>query len=109
VIFSGGHYSLMFVTNSARPDLPGPEIANATADQLRAVWGPLTANSGTFQVSGNTLTTRSRVAKNTFVMASGAIQEFTFTVKGDTLTLSVAKGVAGVPPNPYTLHLVRAK
>lgn len=110
VIFSGRHYSIMFLGNSVRPDLPFAEIGKATADQLRAVWAPLTANSGTFQVIGNTtLTTRATVAKNTAPMASGAFQEFTFTLKGDTLTLTLAKNAAGAVENPATLHLVRAK
>jgi hypothetical protein len=110
VIFSGRHYSIMYLGNSARPDLPFTEIGKATADQLRAVWAPLTANSGTFQVAGNTtLTTRATVAKNTAPMASGVFQEYTFTLKGDVLTLTLAKNATGAVDNPPTLHLVRAK
>ncbi len=110
VIFSGSHYSIMSLGNSARPDLPFAAIEKATADQLRAVWAPLTANSGTFLVTGNTtLTTRATVAKNTAPMASGVFQEYTFTLKGDTLMLTLTKNATGTVENQPTLHLLRAK
>jgi hypothetical protein len=109
VIFSGNHYSIVFLTNSVRQEFPQGGVARASADQHRAVWGPLTANSGTFQVSGSTLTTRAKVAKNTFAMASGAFQESTFTLKGDTLTLISTRNDQGAVANPQTLQLVRAK
>ena len=109
VIFSGNHYSMMFVTNSARPNLPQAEFAKATADQVRAVWGPFTANSGTFQISGTTLTTRATVAKNPGPMAPGAFGENTFKLEGDTLTLTQTRNNNGPAANPQTLHLIRAK
>src|ERR671913_2177713 len=51
VIFSGNHYSITFVANTGRPSMAQGEIAKATAEQLRAAWGPITAQAGTFQVS----------------------------------------------------------
>jgi hypothetical protein len=108
MIFSGNHYALIYLTTSDRPPLTGP-TANATADQLRAAWGPLTASSGTFQISGNTLTARPKVAKNPPAMASGAFIENTFTLKGDSLTLTSVKNDQGAIANPLTAHWVRAK
>jgi hypothetical protein len=107
IIFSANHYSVVYLVNSVRTRLPGD--GTATADQLRDVWGPLTANAGTFQVSGNTLTTRAKVAKNPRGMAPGAFQEFTFVIKGDTLTLSGVKNDQGPIENPATVQYVRAK
>src|SRR6188472_2870195 len=50
-IFHGRHYSRGEVhADQPRPLLGNP--ADASADQLRAVWGPFVAESGTFEVSG---------------------------------------------------------
>lgn len=65
----------------------GPEGEKATADELRATWGPLQTQAGTFEISGNTLTTRASVAKSGLNTASGAFTENTFTLKGDTLVM----------------------
>ena len=91
-----------------RPDLPAADVASATADQLRAVWGPLTANAGTVLVKGNTVTTRATVAKNTFAMAGGFI-ESTFTLKGDILALTQVRNASGPIQNPSTITWRRTR
>ena len=49
-IFHGRHYSRVEVhAEQPRPFLADP--ATASADQLRAVWGPLVAEAGTFEIS----------------------------------------------------------
>ncbi len=65
LFFSGNHYAYVMVRDTAnpRPDV-GPEGADATADQLRATWGPLQAQAGTFEIAGNRLTTHATVAKS---------------------------------------------
>ena len=65
LFFSGNHYAYVMVrdTVNPRPDV-GPEGVNATAEQLRATWGPLQAQAGTFEIAGNRLTTRATVAKS---------------------------------------------
>jgi hypothetical protein len=107
--FSGRHYSMMFLLNSSRPIFgpDGPE--KASADQLRAVWDPLTANAGTFTVSGNTLRTTPSVAKMPDVMAAGAFTERTFTLNGDTLVLTTARSNTGPVANPQTIRLRRVR
>jgi hypothetical protein len=63
IIFTGGYYSIMVVTgDKARPALP-QDISKATAAELLAVWRPFTANSGTYEIKGSTLTTHPTVAK----------------------------------------------
>lgn len=109
MFLSGNKYAQVFLVNSARPALPFPEVDKASGDQLRAVWGPYVANAGTFQVSGNTLTLRATVAKNTAPMAAGAFLEHTFTLEGDNLTLTATKTDRGPEQNPRTFKLVRAK
>ena len=74
VLFTGNHYSQTYLRDSSpRPEV-GPLGEDAkTIDQLRAAWGPLTSNAGTFEVSGNTLTTLvATVAKGNPPTATGA-------------------------------------
>jgi hypothetical protein len=107
--FSGRNYSIVLVSNSVRPNLPEGGAAKATADQLNAIWGPLTANAGTFTVNGNTIRQTRLVAKNPAVMAAGNFQETTFTLNGDTLVLTDVRSNAGPVTNPTTIRLTRVK
>jgi hypothetical protein len=109
VIFSGNHYSQLMLQNSARPSVKQADIDKATAEQLRAYWGPVIGNAGTFKITGNTIMLDPAVAKNAEPMASGWLFEETFTLKGDTLTLTLVKTGTGPMENPRTFHLVRAK
>ena len=106
LFFSGNHYAYVMVrdTTTPRPEV-GPEGANATADQLRATWGPLQAQAGTFEITGNRLTTRATVAKSAANTTTGAFLEYTFTLTGDTLTMVNI----GPSQNPRTWRFVRAK
>ena len=106
LFFSGNHYAYVMVrdTVNPRPDV-GPEGANATAEQLRATWGPLQAQGGTFEIAGNRLTTRATVAKTPANTPARAYLEYTFTVTGDTLTMVNI----GPTQNPRTWRFVRAK
>ena len=107
--FSGRHYSMMFVLNSGRPNFGEGGPAKATADQLRGVWDPLTANAGTFTVTGNVLRTTPSVAKMPDVMAAGAFTERTFSVQGDTLVLTSTRSNAGPAANPQTIRARRVR
>ena len=108
-IFTGRHYSIVTV-NSAnpRPDLP-QDTNTATAAQLNAVWGPFTGQSGTYEVSGSTVTTRPLAAKNPGVMASGNFATSSFKVEGSTLTLTSTGGQRGPAANPTTTKLTRVE
>jgi len=109
-LFVGNHYSTQIVNDSSRPKNFGEGgAAKATADQLRAIWGPLTSNGGTFTVSGNTIRYVATVAKNPAVMAGGTSFEDTFTLNGDSLVLTQVKNQAGPIANPATVRLTRAK
>jgi hypothetical protein len=109
VLFSGRHYSMMFLTNSGRKNFGEGGPDKATADQLHAVWDPLTANAGTFTVTGNTVRTTPSVAKMPDVMAAGAFTERTFSVKGDTLLLTSTRSNTGAAANPQTIRLRRMR
>jgi hypothetical protein len=108
ILFSGKHYSMVWA-DAARPDFGQTGVAGATADQLRATWGPVTANSGTFTVTGNTIRLVRTAAKQPNVMAAGNFQELTFTRNGDSLTLTTVRGNNGPAANPQTLRLTRAR
>jgi hypothetical protein len=112
ILFVGNHYSNQHVDNSSRPAFGEGGAAKATADQLRAIWGGVTSNGGTFTVSGNTIRFVATVAKNPNVMAAGAAGgwgESTFTLNGDTLVLTATRNNNGPEANPQTLRLTRAK
>jgi hypothetical protein len=68
-IFTGKHYIMMFATTD-RPQVD--DTSKATADELRAMWGPMAANAGAYEVSGNLVTIRPIVAKIPVVMKPGA-------------------------------------
>lgn len=107
-IFTERHYATIRVTASKpRPDLGEP--AKASATQLLAVWGNegFVANAGTYDVSGDTLTTRPLVAKNPDVMRDGYSITYAMTLKGNSLVLTETRDSDGPAPNPTRLTLTR--
>lgn len=108
-IFTGRHYSIIRVTSAApRPDVPA-DLNQATAAQLIASWNPFTANSGTYQVSGSELMTNPVVSKDPPSMTPGAFVAYDFALKGDTLTLTPTRVMAGPITRPTTIRLVRVE
>ena len=108
-IFHGRHYSRVEVhAEQPRPVLADP--ATASADLLRAVWGPFVGEAGTFEVSGNnTITMQATVAKNPAAMTSGAVSVYTYRRKGDLMTLTQMRTPAGPMSNPITIKLTRVE
>ena len=83
-ILTAKHYSRVEV--HAEGPRPAPaDAATATADELRAAWGPFFGEAGTYEITnGNTITMRPIVAKNPAAMARGAFTTHTFRLQGDT-------------------------
>jgi len=107
-IFHGRHYSRVEVhADRARPMLADP--AAASADELRAVWGPFVGEAGTFDLSGNVVTMQALVAKNPAAMMNGATSVYTYERSGDTLMLTQVRTHAGPVPAPVTIKLVRVE
>lgn len=108
-IFHGRHYSRVEVHGEqSRPLLDNP--AAASADELRAMWGPFVAEAGTFEVSGSdVITTRATVAKNPAMMRDGAASVYTYRRQGDTLTLTEVRTPAGPSAQPVTVTLTRVE
>jgi hypothetical protein len=105
-IFHGRHYSRIEIhAEQPRPLLV--DQATASADQLRAVWGPFVGEAGTFELAGNQITMHATVAKNPAVMAPGASSVYSFRREGDQLTLTQMRTPAGPAADPITVKLTR--
>ncbi len=93
-LFTDRHFSFSAITSDGpRPAFADP--ANPTADEMRAIWLPFMAQSGTFEVSGATLTVRPTVARNPGAMA-GRATTYTLKLEGSSLTLTLQQNGAGV-------------
>jgi hypothetical protein len=108
-MFHGRHYSRIEVhADRPRPLLADP--ATASADQLRAVWGPFVGEAGTFELSGkDVITMRASVAKNPAAMASGASSVYTYRREGGLLTLTQVRTLNGPAANPIIVTLQRVE
>jgi len=107
VFTPGNHYSITFATKD-RPQID--DTNKASADELRAMWGPMAANAGTYEVSGNLVTIRPIVAKIPIVMAPGANEVYAFSIDGKTLSLTQQRNARGVTvQNANTVHLARVE
>jgi len=108
-ILTAKHYSRVEDhAEGPRPALANP--ANATADELRAVWGPFIGEAGTYEIAGGSvITMRPSVAKNPAVMARGAFITRTFRLQGDTLWVTDQRNQSGPIANPATAKLVRVE
>ena len=108
-IFHGTHYSRVEVhADGARPALDNP--ASASADELRAVWGPFVGEAGTFDVSGdNLITMHASVAKNPAAMSNGAASAYTYERNADTLTLTQVRTPSGANAPAVRVTLKRVE
>jgi hypothetical protein len=108
-IITAKHYSRVEI-HGPEPRPPLPAAADATAEQLRATWGPFFAEAGMYELSdGDVLTMRPLVAKNPAVMNSGFFTIYTYRVEGDTLWLTQRSDQRGPIANPATIRLARVE
>jgi len=106
VIFTGRYYSAVHITSGeARPALPDPE--KATAAELLKAYGPLLANSGSYVISGTTLTCRALVGKNPNLKVGEAFDSYAFKIQGGVLTLTEIATAKGPVAHPATITLTR--
>lgn len=104
-IFTGTHYSMMFTVGD-RPDI---DTSKATADELRAVWGPMAANAGVFDINDDKVTIRPIVAKIPVVMKPGAYEVYAFRIEGNKLTLTQVRNVRGPVEHGNVINLTRVQ
>ena len=91
-VFTRRHYSFARI-NGAKPLPDYPSNDKATDADKVAVFNALYLNTGTYAVSGNTLSTKAMVAKSAFAIG-GAGNRYTFSVTGTTLVLTQQPGGA---------------
>jgi hypothetical protein len=107
-IITGKHYSRVEVqADGPRPILADP--AKATADELRAAWGPFVAETGTYEITGDSITMRPIASKNPAIMGAGVFITYAYKLDGDTLSLTQQRNQAGPFSAPFTLKLVRVE
>ena len=105
-IITARHYSRVEVqADGPRPILA--DVAKASADDLRAVWGPFVGEAGTYEVTPGLLTMRPIASKNPAVMGPGVFITYSYKLDGDTLSLTQQRNQNGPFANPFTLKLVR--
>jgi hypothetical protein len=91
-IFSGRHYSMM-AARTDRPDIT--DLSKATADDMRALYGPMIGNAGVYEIAANEVTIRPVVAKIPVVMKPGAYEVYEFKIENTNLTLTQRRNVRG--------------
>jgi hypothetical protein len=107
-IFTAKYYSRTEVqTEGARPLIA--DTANATAGELRALWGPVVAEAGTYEISGDTITMHPAASKSPAAMAPGALIVSTFKIDGNTLWIAQQRNQAGPYASPVTFKLRRVE
>ena len=107
-IITAKHYSRVEVqADGPRPTLVDP--AKASADELRAVWGPFVGEAGTYEVIPGVMTFRPIASKNPAVMGPGVFITYSYKLEGDTLSLTQQRNQNGPFANPFTLKLVRVE
>jgi hypothetical protein len=94
-IFMDTHYSIMyFDATNERPDIAN--VAQASADDMRALWNGWVANTGTYEMNGDLVTIHPSGAKNPVVMKAGANEVYRFQIDGDTLSWTQQRNARGV-------------
>ena len=108
-IITARHYSRVEVqADGPRPILA--DVAKATADELRAVWGPFVSEAGTYEVTaGGVITMRPIASKNPAVMGPGVFITYSYKLDGDTLSLTQQRNQNGPFTNPFALKLARVE
>jgi hypothetical protein len=105
-MFTAAHYSMIAAT-TVRPDIS--DTSKASADELRAMWGPMLANAGAYEIAGDLVTIRPIVAKIPVVMKPGAYEVYRFRVEGNTLSFTQVRNVRGPVERGATTKLIRVE
>ena len=113
VIFTKGHYSFTSVNSEGpRPTFAAAKDPKKLTDAEKMAryeqWSPFSANAGSYDVKGTTLTRRPLVAKNETVMAKNSSIESEFKLDGNTLSLTT-KSMPGQPAGEMRHKLRRVE
>jgi hypothetical protein len=105
-IFTANYYSRVDVQTEGLRPIPA-NLSTASADELRAVWGPFVAEAGTYDISGNQLTIRPIASKNPAAMGPGVFATYSYRLDGNTLWVTQERTQNGPFANPTTVKVVR--
>jgi hypothetical protein len=106
-ILTARHYSRV-EDQSERPRPVPADVTKASADELRAAWGPFVGEAGTYEVStGNLITMRPVAAKNPAVMGPGVFITYSYRLDGDTIWVTQQRNQNGPFANPVTVKAAR--
>lgn len=107
IVFTGKHYTVVRDTSAQpRPTAEFKVAGKPTAEEMQARWGPFQAASGTYEMSGTTVTFRPVVAKNPAIQGK-AVLRATIKTDGNSLWYTELEGPAGKVENPVTIKYVR--
>lgn len=112
IMFAQGHYSWLHIAGAtprkqrAAAATPG-KLTDAEKIAAFEEWNPVTANAGSFDVKGSTLTRRRFVAKNVFAMGSAPPLIEQYKLEGDTLWITSDPPNAQGAQTRYKLTRVR--
>ena len=85
-------------------------MTKASADELRAAWGPFVGEAGTYDLTdGNLITMRPIVAKDPAATALESFTTYSYKLAGDTLWVTAERNQNGPVANPVTVKAVRAE
>ena len=108
-IFTARHYSMVRDTTTGTTTRPAiKDVANVTAAEALATFNPFMAQTGTYEVKGDTLSVIPIVAKVPPATGKYVATTYSFKIQGDTLILTQGTNAAGAKvPNPSTFRLTR--
>jgi hypothetical protein len=105
-IFTGKHFSKLW----DRSDKPRADLNKDSTDAERlASFRPLMSKTGTYEVSGTTLTTHTLVANNPSVMHPGNSDSYSFRLEGNRLWITDVYEGGQPSKNPVTLKFTRVE
>jgi hypothetical protein len=105
-IITARHYSRI-EDQAEKPRSVLADPAKASADELRAVWGPFVGEAGTYELTGDLITMRPIVSKNPAVMGPGVFLAYSLRRDGDTMWVTQQRNQNGPFANPFTIKLLR--
>lgn len=106
-VFTAKHYTRVQVEAEGRPLVA--DASKASAEDLRAAWGPFYAEAGTYEVTSHVITLRAIAAKNPAAMTSGAFTTWSYRLDGNTLWVTAERNQNGPIANPVTVKSVRVE
>ena len=109
IIITARHYSRVEVHSEGLRPIPA-DVAKASADELRAVWGPFVGEAGTYEVTADhRMTMRPFAAKNPALMGPGVFITYSYKLDGDTMWVTQQRNQNGPVANPVTVKVVRVE